>query len=87
MQQQREVQPLVEIKATNDPSVFTIAEKAPTRAFSWLEGPTGTFTFKTLLRHYPKWALTSRSLNMKFGLRRNYHKAIRHYANQTVRPL
>ena len=29
----------------------TITEKAPTRAFSW-------FTFKTLLRHYAKWALT-----------------------------
>ena len=38
-----------------DPSVpwpvFTITEKAPTRAFSWLKAPTGAFTFKTLLRH------------------------------------
>ena len=36
----------------------TITEKAPTRAFSWLKAPTSTFTFKTLLRHYSKWALT-----------------------------
>ena len=27
---------------------FTITEKAPTRAFSWLKAPTSTFTFKTL---------------------------------------
>ena len=26
---------------------FTITEKAPTRAFSWLRAPTSTFTFKT----------------------------------------
>ena len=31
--------------------VFTITEKAPTRAFSWLKVPTSAFTFKTLLRH------------------------------------
>ena len=41
-----------------DPSVpqpvFTIMEKAPTRAFSWLKAPTSAFTFKTLLRHYAK---------------------------------
>ena len=57
---------------------FVITEKAPTRAF----------TFKTLLRHYAKWALTPRSLNVKLGPQRNYHKgqaAIRHYANQTAR--
>ena len=56
---------------------FVITEKAP-------------FTFKTLLRHYAKQALTPRSLNVKLGTRRNYHKgraAIRHYANQTARPL
>ena len=29
-------------------SVFTITEKAPTRAFSWLNAPTTAFTFKTL---------------------------------------
>ena len=27
---------------------FTITEKAPTRAFSWLKVPTSAFTFKTL---------------------------------------
>ena len=39
---------------------FVITEKAPTRAFSWLKAPTSAFTFKTLLRHYAKWALTLR---------------------------
>ena len=52
--------------------VFTIMEKAPTRAFSWLKAPTRAFTFKTLLRHYAKQALTPRSLNVKLGPRRNY---------------
>ena len=45
-----------------DPSVaqpvFTIREKAPTRAFSLLKAPTSAFTFKTLLRHYAKQALS-----------------------------
>ena len=62
----------------------------PTRAFSWLKMATTTFTFQTLLRHYAKRALTPWSLNVKLGPRRNYHKgraAIRHYANQTARPL
>ena len=36
----------------------TITEKAPTRALSWLKAPTSAFTFKTLLRHYAKRALT-----------------------------
>ena len=31
---------------------FTITEKTPTRAFSWLKAPTSTFIFKTLLRHW-----------------------------------
>ena len=35
--------------STNDPSVSTITEKDPTRAFSWLKEPTSTITFKTLL--------------------------------------
>ena len=35
--------------AANDPSVFTITEKAPTRTFSWLKAPTTAFTYKTLL--------------------------------------
>ena len=39
---------------------FTITKKAPTRAFSWLKAPTSAFTFKTLLRHYAKRALTPR---------------------------
>ena len=43
------------ISAADDPSVsksvFTIMEKAPTRAFFWLKVPTSAFTFKTLLRH------------------------------------
>ena len=55
-------------------------------AFSWLKVATTAFTFKILLRHYAKRVLTPRSLNMKLGPRRNYHKgraAIRHYANQT----
>ena len=47
--------------------VFTITEKASTRAFSWLKAPTSTFTFKTLLRHYAKQALTPRSLNVNLG--------------------
>ena len=44
----------------NVPEDFTITEKAPTRAFSWLKAPTSAFTFKTLLRHYAKQVLTSR---------------------------
>ena len=39
---------------------FTITEKAPTRAFSWLNAPTNAFTFKTLLRHYAERALAPR---------------------------
>ena len=35
-------------KAANDSSVFTITEKAPIRAFSWLKAPTSAVTFKTL---------------------------------------
>ena len=69
---------------------FVITEKAPTSAFSCLKVATTAFTFKTLLRHDAKRALTPRSLNVKLGPRRNYHKgraAIRHYANQPARPL
>ena len=50
------------LSAADDPSVshsvFTITEKAPTRAFSWLKVPTSAFTFKTLLKHYATQALT-----------------------------
>ena len=42
----------------NVPKDFTITEKASTRAFSWLKVATTAFTFKTLLRHYAKRALT-----------------------------
>ena len=60
------------------------------RRFVITEKATTACTFNTLLRHYAKRALTPRSLNVKLGPRRNYHKgqaAIRHYANQTARPL
>ena len=43
-------------------------------AFSWLKVASTAFTFKTLLRHYAKWALTPRSLNVKLGPRRKGHK-------------
>ena len=62
-------------------------EKAPTRAFSWLKAATTAFTFKTLLRHYAKRALTPQSLKVKLGPRSNYHNgraAIRHYANYAM---
>ena len=45
-------------RAANNPSVYTIMEKAPTMASSWLKTPTSAFTFKTLLRHYVKQVLT-----------------------------
>ena len=48
---------------------FVITEKAPTRAFSWLKAATTAFTFKTLLKHYAKRALTPRSLNVKSGVK------------------
>ena len=44
----------VPTRAANHPSVFTITEKTPTRAFFWLKAPTSTFTFMTLLRHCAK---------------------------------
>ena len=53
---------------------FVITEKAPTRAFSWLKAATTAFTFKTLLRHYAKKALTPQFLNVKLGPRRKGHK-------------
>ena len=55
---------------------FVITEKAPIRAFSWLKAATTAFTFKTLLRHYAKRALTPRSLNVKLGPRRKGHKGL-----------
>ena len=53
---------------------FVITEKAPTWAFSWLKAATTAFTFKTLLRHFAKQALTPRYLNVKLGQRCNYHE-------------
>ena len=61
--------------STNLQEVSQCPEKAPTRAFSLLKAATTAFTFKTLLiRHFAKQALTPRSLNVKLGPRRNYHK-------------
>ena len=53
---------------------FSITEKAPTRAFSWLNAASTAFTFKTLLRHYAKQVLTPLSLNVKLGPRCKGHK-------------
>ena len=49
------------------PKVRNHGEGPPTMAFSWLKAATTAFTFKTLLRHYSKRALTPRSLNVKLG--------------------
>ena len=65
--------PLLEIQ-TKAIRKLLITEKAPSRAFSWLKAATTAFTFKTLLRHYAKQALTPRSLNVKLGPRRKGHK-------------
>ena len=54
--------------------MFVITEKAPTRAFSWLKAATTAFTFKRLLRHYAKRALTPLSLNVKLGPRHKSQK-------------
>ena len=50
----------VEARGANDPFIFTMMEKASTRAFSWLKVSTRAFTFKTLLilRHYAKRVFT-----------------------------
>ena len=45
------------------PEDFTITEKAPIRAFSWLKAPMSAFTLKTLLRHYAKRTLTPLTWN------------------------
>ena len=60
----------VEARAVNDPSVFTITEKAPTGASSWSKVPTSAFTLKTLSRHYVKEV----QVDMKLGRRRRGHK-------------
>ena len=62
-------------------------QKLPSEVRNHGEGPykvaTTAFTFKTILRHYAKQALTPRSLTVSHKGR----AAIRHYANQTARPL
>ena len=57
---------------------------------TWLKEHTSTFTFKKLLRHHAKRALTPRYVDVKLGPRRNYHEgwaALIHYANHSARPL
>ena len=54
--------------------LIEVTDKASSRAFSWLKLPTSAFTFKTLVRHYAKRALTPRSLNVKLGPRHKSHK-------------
>ena len=75
---ERGVEQRIATSATNQSISSTtgcpITEKAPTRAFSWLKVATTAFTFKTLLRHYAKLALTPRSLNVKLGPRLKGHK-------------
>ena len=51
---------------------FTSMEKAEDvtsmeKAISWLKVPTSAFTFKILLRHYAKWALTPQKEDLKLG--------------------
>ena len=50
-----------ETSAANEPSAaicFHNHGEGPTRAFSRVKAPTSVFTYKTLLRHYAKQALT-----------------------------
>ena len=56
----------------NASAVSCSASKSSIRRF--VITATTAFTFKTLLRHYAKQALTPRSLNVKLGPQRNYHK-------------
>ena len=46
---------------------FTITEKDPTRALSWLKAPKRAFTFKTLLRHDAKQATLMTKLLVAHG--------------------
>ena len=46
----------INFRASNED--FTIKDESPTRTFSWLKPSTSDFTFKTLLRHYARQALT-----------------------------
>ena len=69
--------------AADDPSVsksvFTITEKAPSRAFPWLNAPKSIFTFKTLLRHYAKRVFTAHLVDVKLDTQHNYHKGLQLY--------
>ena len=67
---------ILEVVPQIDPSVklYNHGEGPYYRAFSWLKAPTSAFTFKTLLRHYAKRALTLRSLNVKLGPRHKSQK-------------
>ena len=55
---------------------FTITEKVPIRASSWLKVPSSSFTFKTLLTHYAKQTLTQgkQTCNCDPGAQRKVHK-------------
>ena len=71
-------------RAANYPSVFTITEKAPNRAFSWLKAPGSAFTLKTLLKLS---AEQDPKQGVKLGCRCNYHKGwapLGVYANQPI---
>ena len=46
--QHTQLQSTIYISAVKRSIGFTIMEKAPNRAFSWLKSPTSAFTFKTL---------------------------------------
>ena len=50
-------------------------ERVPTRTKSWLKAATTAFTFKTLLRHYAKQALTPQKVDVIFGC---WHNLISH---------
>ena len=63
----------------NTARIFQCLKKFHPKVRKHGEGPfqqaaTTAFTFKTLLRHYAKRALTPRSLNVKLGPRRKGHK-------------
>ena len=76
-QEEEQIGPVFTSPSKSSIRRFVITEKAPTnRAFSWLKETTTAFTFKTLLRHYAKRALTPRSLIVKLGLRRRVASVI-----------
>ena len=58
----------LELRASNDGLRRFHNHNHGTSDFFWLKEPSSAFTFKTLLRHCAKLALTPWSLNMKLGL-------------------